>query len=108
MHNVAPVCEIVYDHQDLWKRLLPLLLLQVLDGVALLVENVPQRLFVPLAKKPTALKMLGVLFYRVPSTIDLNTWAEYEDPLVDRLVGCLLYTSPSPRDRQKSRMPSSA
>ena len=22
--------------------------------------------------------------------------------------GCLLYTSPSPRDRQKSRMPSSA
>ena len=26
-----------------------------------------------------------------------------------RLVGiCLLYTSPSPRDRQKSRMPSSA
>ena len=29
----------------------------------------------------------------------------------ERLVGagtCLLYTSPSPRDRQKSRMPSSA
>ena len=26
----------------------------------------------------------------------------------DRHVGCLLYTSPSPRDRQKSRMPSSA
>ena len=24
------------------------------------------------------------------------------------LYGCLLYTSPSPRDRQKSRMPSSA
>ena len=24
------------------------------------------------------------------------------------LAGCLLYTSPSPRDRQKSRMPSSA
>ena len=24
------------------------------------------------------------------------------------LCGCLLYTSPSPRDRQKSRMPSSA
>ena len=29
--------------------------------------------------------------------------------LASRLfVGCLLYTSPSPRDRQKSRMPSSA
>ena len=25
-----------------------------------------------------------------------------------RVYGCLLYTSPSPRDRQKSRMPSSA
>ena len=25
-----------------------------------------------------------------------------------RSYGCLLYTSPSPRDRQKSRMPSSA
>ena len=27
---------------------------------------------------------------------------------VGRVHGCLLYTSPSPRDRQKSRMPSSA
>ena len=27
---------------------------------------------------------------------------------VNMLKGCLLYTSPSPRDRQKSRMPSSA
>ena len=26
----------------------------------------------------------------------------------DGIGGCLLYTSPSPRDRQKSRMPSSA
>ena len=26
----------------------------------------------------------------------------------DKCQGCLLYTSPSPRDRQKSRMPSSA
>ena len=26
----------------------------------------------------------------------------------DQLKFCLLYTSPSPRDRQKSRMPSSA
>ena len=35
-------------------------------------------------------------------------------PHIDRLISqgmnftCLLYTSPSPRDRQKSRMPSSA
>ena len=32
------------------------------------------------------------------------------DELLERAVpeACLLYTSPSPRDRQKSRMPSSA
>ena len=29
-------------------------------------------------------------------------------PSRDLFRGCLLYTSPSPRDRQKSRMPSSA
>ena len=28
--------------------------------------------------------------------------------LIGLLIACLLYTSPSPRDRQKSRMPSSA
>ena len=28
--------------------------------------------------------------------------------LIDAFNACLLYTSPSPRDRQKSRMPSSA
>ena len=28
--------------------------------------------------------------------------------LAIKQLGCLLYTSPSPRDRQKSRMPSSA
>ena len=27
---------------------------------------------------------------------------------LEKLIACLLYTSPSPRDRQKSRMPSSA
>ena len=39
-----------------------------------------------------------------PATIELNL-----DSAVKWLHnGCLLYTSPSPRDRQKSRMPSSA
>ena len=31
-----------------------------------------------------------------------------DDPDPDKHKTCLLYTSPSPRDRQKSRMPSSA
>ena len=30
------------------------------------------------------------------------------EKLKTEFLGCLLYTSPSPRDRQKSRMPSSA
>ena len=44
----------------------------------------------------------------------LNTKADEVKMLKDftdtvtTLTGCLLYTSPSPRDRQKSRMPSSA
>ena len=33
----------------------------------------------------------------------LNLW-----PFAKKVNPCLLYTSPSPRDRQKSRMPSSA
>ena len=32
----------------------------------------------------------------------------YEDTGIRRVEGCLLYTSPSPRDRTRSRMPSSA
>ena len=31
-----------------------------------------------------------------------------EEEQTSKLFTCLLYTSPSPRDRQKSRMPSSA
>ena len=34
---------------------------------------------------------------------------KYDDHIVgEYFVDCLLYTSPSPRDRQRSRMPSSA
>ena len=34
-------------------------------------------------------------------------WKTYQHE-AERVRACLLYTSPSPRDRQKSRMPSSA
>ena len=34
--------------------------------------------------------------------------ANYPFATIDPNSSCLLYTSPSPRDRQKSRMPSSA
>ena len=41
----------------------------------------------------------------VPGTGDIQTNAHFGDV---QYHFCLLYTSPSPRDRQKSRMPSSA
>ena len=37
-----------------------------------------------------------------------GTSATHWSVQVDQVDPCLLYTSPSPRDRQKSRMPSSA
>ena len=40
-----------------------------------------------------------------------NQWEDLvdaADELAQDTITCLLYTSPSPRDRQKSRMPSSA
>ena len=54
---------------------------------------------------------LGVLYFRLnayPSAkLYLNSVKKYDAP-DEVLKNCLLYTSPSPRDRQKSRMPSSA
>ena len=38
----------------------------------------------------------------------VDTSQEFDDDCGDACKICLLYTSPSPRDRQKSRMPSSA
>ena len=47
----------------------------------------------------------------VKATADLREYVEKRFRVVERqvpLVACLLYTSPSPRDRTRSRMPSSA
>ena len=43
-------------------------------------------------------------FFRKCELCDAQDWDAYLALFSD----CLLYTSPSPRDRQKSRMPSSA
>ena len=56
---------------------------------------------------------------RVLSTTGMQNVLGLDDPndrsgtklvkiLSSKAINCLLYTSPSPRDRQKSRMPSSA
>ena len=42
------------------------------------------------------------------STIDTEYLVNIEKGSVTNVQDCLLYTSPSPRDRQKSRMPSCA
>ena len=39
---------------------------------------------------------------------EINQLLAYKRILTFKYCNCLLYTSPSPRDRQKSRMPSSA
>ena len=61
---------------------------------------VPLRAAAPLRTRHGTMKMDGV---EVPVTIQPDT-AVPKDPL----QGCLLYTSPSPRDGLLSRMPSSA
>ena len=43
-----------------------------------------------------------------PGQYDLNDPCSVAMGAVASITACLLYTSPSPRDRQKSRMPSSA
>ena len=50
-------------------------------------------------EKVKTMKYLGALF---------NEEGSCEEEIENRIGACLLYTSPSPRDRQKSRMPSSA
>ena len=60
---------------------------------------------------------LEILQKQVIRTIAKTTFDAHTDPIFQNLgilkfhdiyLICLLYTSPSPRDRQKSRMPSSA
>ena len=55
---------------------------------------------------PSVQKMLDKLAKR--NIIHANKAANLKSKLAAHISNCLLYTSPSPRDRQKSRMPSSA
>ena len=54
---------------------------------------------------PDVMRLLNLSLYTVPYLISDATWIK---DIFERDGTCLLYTSPSPRDRQKSRMPSSA
>ena len=47
-------------------------------------------------------------FASIPGLISKHWLGDEENKVYGGVYICLLYTSPSPRDRQKSRMPSSA
>ena len=55
-------------------------------------------------RHPVSIVEAEIYVNRLQTTVRLTCFAED----LELLQGCLLYTSPSPRDRQKSRMPSSA
>ena len=74
-------------------------ILSILDDARRLLPVAKGDLFLPLLQG----KILGNLFFE-PST---RTRMSFETAM-KRLGGCLLYTSPSPRDKRQSRMPSSA
>ena len=58
------------------------------------------------AQQPTRMRRIGVLVGLAEDDPEIRArLAAFRQGLEKR---CLLYTSPSPRDRQKSRMPSSA
>ena len=62
----------------------------------------------PAGKLPKILNALRIEA-KNPAGQDIALTAEVQQLLGDhRVRACLLYTSPSPRDREKSRMPSSA
>ena len=56
---------------------------------------------------PLAFMFLAVMLFAVGSPLEDNARA-LSGGAVLWLIVCLLYTSPSPRDRTRSRMPSSA
>ena len=61
-------------------------------------------------RDPELVPTLDSLFDNAKFPNDLMVCIAWQHSTEDEWddLGCLLYTSPSPRDRQKSRMPSSA
>ena len=63
------------------------------------------------AKQDTRQKMINMMYLVFIAMLALNISKEVLATLGlinDDIATCLLYTSPSPRDRTRSRMPSSA
>ena len=63
----------------------------------------------PFTNNPSMTRLEGPVYNKNPEKVYLHEKQQQIDLLGDQLLGdCLLYTSPSPRDRTRSRMPSSA
>src|SRR5674476_1613890 len=64
----------------------------------------------PHTQEPATLDELLALFSSslVKQEVATSRYIDIPDEILEAYLSCLLYTSPSPRDRQKSRMPSSA
>ena len=85
-------------------------------GIAILVVLIAAALIIYFVAKPKPVEGAKALTIEVvddqgaSTTYEVHTDAEYLRQALEETEGltCLLYTSPSPRDRQKSRMPSSA
>eukprot|EP00657_Telonema_sp_P-1_P008186 TRINITY_DN2890_c0_g1_i1.p1 TRINITY_DN2890_c0_g1~~TRINITY_DN2890_c0_g1_i1.p1 ORF type:complete len:104 (+),score=46.46 TRINITY_DN2890_c0_g1_i1:115-426(+) len=60
------------------------------------------------AQSPMLFPIDDPLVGDIPTTPPMEPWTDGADGLIIEPVPCLLYTSPSPRDRTRSRMPSSA
>ena len=55
-----------------------------------------------------AIEITTAVHYVFNAPKDKIVWDTGHQAYAHKVLTCLLYTSPSPRDRQKSRMPSSA
>ena len=76
-------------------------------GVAGVLLGSTVSAYVPLSGNAFLLNAIGAVF--IGTTLSRQGRANIPGTLLGVLfINCLLYTSPSPRDRQKSRMPSSA
>ena len=71
-------------------------------------SRVPMVITIKNTGKTENKKRYNTLSDRLKKSTDLNKTNVSNQVDYQRLKNCLLYTSPSPRDRQKSRMPSSA
>ena len=103
----GPVEEFDFDVAILFSDIL-----FVLEGLGLKLEFNPGPIFKEELNLKNYKKFTDIDKKERPLTIEdfliVSPYNAQVNFLLARLPDCLLYTSPSPRDRQKSRMPSSA